>query len=146
VQEKLLDHIKSHTPKEFELLVSELLAELGFEEIEVTSHGGDKGIDVRGTLVVGDVIRTKIAVQAKKWQNNVQSPEVQKVRGSLGAHEQGLIITTSSFSKGAVEEAERPDAVPVGLVDGEQLVDLLIEHEILVQRVPYELISLDVDE
>jgi len=36
--------------------------------------------------------------------------------------------------------------VPVGLVDGEQLVDLLIEHEILVQRVPYELISLDVDE
>jgi len=146
VQDKLLEHIKSLSPEEFEYLIGQLLGELGFEDIEVTSHGGDKGIDVRGTLVVGGVIRAKIAVQAKKWKVNVQSPEIQKVRGSLGAHEQGLIITTSSFSKGAVEEAERPDAVPVGLVDGEQLVDLLIEHEILVQRVPYELISLDVGE
>ena len=146
VQEKLLDHVKSLTPEEFEFLIGQLLSELGFEDIEVTSHGGDKGIDVRGTLVVGDVIRTRIAVQAKKWKNNVQSPVIQQVRGSLGAHEQGLIITTSGFSKGAIEEAERPDAVPVGLVDGEQLVDLLIEHQILVRRVPYELISLDLDE
>ena len=57
-----------------------------------------------------------------------------------------MIIATSGFSKGALEEAERPDAVPVALVNGEQLVDLLIEHQILVQRVPYELISLDVEE
>ncbi len=146
VQERLMEHLISLAPEEFEQLVGRLLGELGFEEIEVTSHVGDRGIDIRGTLVVGDVIRTKIAVQAKKWQNNVQSPVVQQVRGSLGAHEQGLIITTSGFSKGAVEEAERPDAVPVALVDGEQLVDLLIEHQILVQRVPYELISLDVEE
>lgn len=146
VQDKLLEHIKNLTPEEFEYLVGQLLGEMGFEEIEVTEHAGDRGIDVRGTLVVGGVIRTRIAVQAKKWKNNVQSPVVQQVRGSLGAHEQGLIITTSGFSKGAVEEAERPDAVPVGLVDGGQLVDLLIEHQILVQRVPYELINLDLDE
>ena len=57
-----------------------------------------------------------------------------------------MIIATSGFSKGAVEEAERPDAVPVALVNGEQLVDLLIEHQILVQRIPYELISLDVED
>ena len=96
--------------------------------------------------MAGDVIRTKGAVQAIKWQNNVQSPVIQQVRGSLGAHEQGLIITTSGFSKGAVEEAERPDAVPVALVDGEHLVDLMIEHQSLVQQVPYKLISLNVEE
>ena len=146
VQEKLLEHLINLTSEEFEYLVSRLLGEMGFEDIEVTKHAGDRGIDVRGTLVVGGVVRTRIAVQAKKWQNNVQSPVVQQVRGSLGAHEQGLIITTSGFSKGAIEEAERPDAVPVALVDGEQLVDLLIEYQILVQRVPYELISLDVDD
>ena len=145
VQEKLLEHLISLTAEEFELLIGKLLGELGFEDIEVTSHVGDRGIDIRGTLVVGDVIRTKIAVQAKKWQNNIQSPVIQQVRGSLGTHEQGLIVTTSGFSKGAIKEAERPNAVPVALVDGNQLVELLIEHQVLVNRVEYELISLDID-
>lgn len=118
---------------------------MGFEAIEVTSHIGDRGIDIRGTLVVGDVIRTKMAAQAKKWKGNVGSPTVREVRGRLGAHEQGMIITTSDFSKGAEKEAERSDAVPVALVNGKQLVDLLIEHEVLAKRVAYELISLDVE-
>jgi restriction endonuclease Mrr len=34
----------------------------------------------------------------------------------------------------------------VALVNGEQLVDLLIEHEVLVKRVASELINLDVEE
>lgn len=146
VRKKLLAHVLSLSPKEFERLVGLLLGEMGFEDIEVTSHANDSGIDIRGTLVVGDVIRTKMAVQAKKWKNNVHSPVVQQVRGSLGAHEQGMIITTSGFSKGAEIEAERPDAIPVALVNGEQLVDLLIEHQVLVKRVAYELINLDVNE
>ena len=146
VQKKLLDKIQDLTAEEFERLVGRLLGEMGFEEIEVTSHGGDKGIDVRGTLVVSDVVRTKMAVQAKKWKNNVQSPVVQQVRGSLGAHEQGMIITTSDFSKGAKNEADRADAIPVALVNGQQLVELLIEYQVLVKRVPYELMYLDVDE
>ena len=73
--------------------------------------------------VVGDVIRTRLAVQVKRWKSNVQAPVIQQVRGSLGTHEQGLIITTSDFSKGAREEATRANATPVGLMDGEQLVD-----------------------
>lgn len=145
VQKKLLSHVQSLTAEEFERLVGLLLGEMGFEEVEVTSYSGDSGIDIRGTLVVGDVIRTKMAVQAKKWKNNVHSPVVQQVRGSLGAHEQGMIITTSDFSKGAKEEAERSDAIPVALVNGKQLVDLLIEHEVLVKRVAYELINLDIE-
>lgn len=146
VRKKLLNHVQSLSAEEFERLVGLLLGEMGFVEVEVTSYSGDSGIDIRGTLVVGDVIRTKMAVQAKKWKNNVHSPVVQQVRGSLGAHEQGMIITTSDFSKGAQEEAERSDAIPVALVNGEQLVDLLIEHQVLVKRVAYELINLDVEE
>lgn len=145
VRKTLLDKVMGLTPEGFEQLVGRLLGEMGFEDIEVTNHAGDKGIDVRGTLVVGDVIRTKMAVQAKKWKNNIQSPVVQQVRGSLGTHEQGMIITTSDFSKGAYEEAERSDAIPVALVNGVQLVELLIEHQVLVKRIPYELIYLDVE-
>lgn len=129
----------------FEELIAQLLAEIGFEDIEVTKHSGDGGIDVRGTLVVGDVIRTRMAVQVKKWKpkNRVQAPTVQQVRGSLGTHEQGLIITTSDFSSGARTEAARDNAVPVALMNGEQLVALLAQYEIGVTRRAHDLLEID---
>jgi restriction system protein len=67
---------------------------------------------------------------------------VQQVSGSLGAHEQGLIITTSGFSPGAKEEARRPDAAPVGLMDGDQLVQLLVANNIGVRRTNPDIIEL----
>jgi len=142
VREKLHERLLEMPPAEFEALIGRLLVALGFQDVVVTARSGDGGIDVRGTLVVGDVIRTRMAVQAKRWRNNVQAPVVQQVRGSLGAHDQGLIITTSDFSRGAREEAERPNAVPVGLMSGLQLLALLIEHEIGVRRTPHFLIEM----
>ena len=105
----------------------------------------DGGIDVRGTLVVGDVVRIKMAVQVKKWKlkNNILAPVVQQVRGSLGAHEQGLIITTSDFSAGAIKEAAQPDKTPIALMNGEQLVMLLMEHGIGVHRSTPDLFEID---
>jgi restriction system protein len=139
---ELLAYLTTIAPAEFEALIGRLLVALGFQEVEVTGRSGDGGIDVRGTLVVGDVIRTRMAVQVKRWRANVQAPIVQQVRGSLGTHDQGLIITTSDFSSGARAEAERVNAVPVALMNGEQLVRLLVEHQIGVRRTPYELIEL----
>ena len=127
----------------FEDLIAILLAKMGFQEIDVTSRSKDGGIDVRGTLVVGDVIRTRMAIQVKKWKHNVQAPVVQQVRGSLGTHEQGLIITTSDFSAGARKESVRPDAIPVGLMSGEQLVLLLIENDIGISRRSHDLLELE---
>jgi len=143
-RKKIHDRLLSMPPKEFEELVSQLLVALGFENVIVTNYSKDGGIDVRGTLVVGDVIRINMAVQAKRWKkgDNVPAPEVQKVRGSLGTHDQGLIITTSDFSSGATAEARRPNAVPVALMNGDQLVALLVEHNISVHRMSYELIEL----
>jgi restriction system protein len=143
VRQALLKRILEMKWEEFEELVARLLAEVGFEEIEMTGRSGDGGIDVRATLVVGDVIRTRMAVQFKKWKRNVQAPVVQQVRGSLGTHEQGLIITTSDFSAGARQEAARPDAVPVALMNGEQLVVLLVENRIGITRHSHDLIELD---
>ena len=142
IRTKLLQRLKTLHAKAFEELIGELLARVGFEEIEVTSYTKDGGIDVRGTLLVGDVIRTRMAVQAKKWKHNVQSDAVQKLRGSLSVHEQGLIITTSDFSKKAKEESSRPSATPVALMNGEQLVALLIEHQLLVTRQSHDILEL----
>jgi len=62
-------------------------------------------------------------------------------QGAADSHK-GLIITTSDYSSGARTEAERPNAVPVGLMNGEQPVRLLVENEIGIRRVPHVLIEL----
>lgn len=142
IRKKLRAQLHAMDAADFEQLIGELLGALGFEQVNVTRQSGDGGIDVRGTLVVGDVIRTRMAVQVKKWKPNIQAPTVQQVRGSLGTHEQGLIITTSDFSSGAREEAERANAVPVALMNGDQLVALLVENNIGVHRSSYDLLEL----
>ena len=148
VRQKLHANLLKMDPGEFEDLVGRLLAELGFEGIEVTRRSGDGGIDVRGRLVVGDVIATQMAVQVKRWKikNHVQAPVVQQVRGSLGTHEQGLIITTSDFSPGAKREAERPNAVPVALMNGDKLVELLGEYQVGIRRQAHDLFELEEEE
>jgi restriction system protein len=145
IRKALRERLFAMNSGEFEELISLLLAEMGFEMIEVTKRSGDGGIDVRGTLVVGDVVSIKMAIQAKRWKlkNNIQSPVVQQVRGSLGAHEQGLIITTSNFSAGAIKESTQPDKTPIALMNGEQLVVLLMEHGIGVHRSTPDLFEID---
>lgn len=143
VRTALLERVREGSPGAFENLVGELLVAIGFEGVQVTQQSRDGGIDVRGTLVVGDAVRIRMAVQAKRWENNVQKPVVQQVRGSLGAHEQALIITTSGFSDGATKEAQRADATPVALIGGEQLVALMAEYEIGVRRTSHDLLTLD---
>ena len=147
VRKALREQLLAMEPNEFEKLISQLLTKMGFERVEVTKPSSDGGIDVRGTLVVGDVIQIKMAVQVKKWKpkNNIQAPWVQQVRGSLGAHEQGqgLIITTSDFSAGAFKEAAQPDRTPIALMNGEQLVLLLMEHDIGVHRSTPDLFEID---
>ena len=129
----------------FEELIKELLKALGFNEetIEVTSKSHDGGIDVRGILNAAELTEVRAAVQAKRWKNNVHSPVVQALRGSLTVHEQGIIITTSKFSKGAIEEAQASNKVSISLIDGEKLLDLLIKHKVGVKIEEYSVHTLD---
>ena len=143
VRQSLLDRARAASPADFENLVGELLAKMGFEDVTVTSISKDGGVDVRGTLVVGEAVRIRMAVQAKRWKHNVPAPVVQQLRGSLGVHEQGLIITTSDFSSGAKTEAARADAAPVALMNGKQLAALLAKHEIGARAESYKLFTLD---
>jgi len=142
VRSQLLKQAGEGAPADFERLIAMLLAKIGFD-VEATPLSGDGGVDVRGTLIVGDVVRVRMAVQAKRWKRNVDAPIVQQVRGSLGAHEQGLIITTGDFSSGARREAARADASPVALMNGKQLAVLLAENEVGVRREEHFLLTLD---
>lgn len=129
----------------FEALIGELLLAIGFDEdtVEVTKYHGDGGIDVRGVLQAGGITRINAAVQVKRWKTNISAPTVRHVRGSLTTHEQGIIITTSNFSKGAIQEAKEIGKTPVSLVDGSQVLELLIEHGIGVNKEQHTVYSLD---
>jgi len=129
----------------FEALIGELLVQVGFAEktVQVTNYSNDGGIDVRGVLNAGDVTEVNAAVQVKRWKRNIQARTVRDVRGSLTTHEQGIIITTSDFSKGARTEANAIGKTPISLVNGEALIDLLIKHDVGVIKERHTVISLD---
>lgn len=143
VKEGLLKKIRLLPPEDFEKLIGEFLPRLGFDNVKVTSYRGDGGIDVLGELVVGDTIRTKMAIQVKRWKNNVQASTIRELRGSLTQHQQGLIITTSDFSKGAVEEANNPQKAQIALMSGERIVGLMVEHNVGITKKELNLISPD---
>ena len=52
-------------------------------------------------------------------------------------------MTTSSFSKGARDEATRSSShTPIDLIDGDQLVSLLVEYNLGVKKNRYQLLEL----
>jgi restriction system protein len=73
----------------------------------------------------------KIYIQAKKWENTVGRPDIQKFVGALHGQrsKKGIFITTSNFSKDAIDYASNLDVVVV-LIDGHKLTDLMIEYDL----------------
>jgi restriction system protein len=144
VRHQVLERLLSMAPVDLEKLVGDLMAAMGFVDIKVTPPSRDGGVDARGVLVVDEVVQIPMAVQVKRWKNNVLAPTVQGLRGSLGAHERGLIVTTSDFSSGARNEASRLDAAPIALMNRGQLVGLLVQYNIGVTKTGLpDLIELD---
>ena len=76
-----------------------------------------------------------IYVQAKRWEQVVGRPEVQKFAGALaGQHAtRGIFITASSFTNEAVGYAFAL-AIKVVLPDGLGLANLMIEHGLVMVR------------
>lgn len=143
VKRRLRVRLEELDPHLFEELIGELLAALGFEDIEVTRYSADGGIDVRGVLAVGGITDIQTAIQVKRWSKNVSGRVVRELRGALGPHEQGLIITLSRFTPDARAEAAAANRAPIGLVNGDRLLDLFMDNEIGVTQRRVTIYELD---
>lgn len=134
LKRKILSDLKRMSPAAFELFAKRLLDIYGFHDTKVTQVSGDGGIDGFGKLKVG-LANLNVAFQCKRWtKGNIQRPEIDKFRGAAqGDFEQGLFFTTASFSEGAVAASIKRGAVPIILVDGNSIVDLMIEKGFGVQ-------------
>jgi restriction system protein len=147
---QLLSQIKSGSPYFFEKLVVDLLIKMGYggseiENSEVTVKGSDEGID--GIIKEDKLGLDKIYIQAKKWENNVGRPEIQKFVGALQGKraKKGVFITTATFSKEAHEYVQNLDAAVV-LIDGKKLTEYMIDNELGVSlKESYKLYNLDSD-
>ena len=128
--ELVLGRILGLSPSEFEVLVEHLLAALGFEDTQVTGRSGDQGVDVTGTLNNSGLVRVDVYVQAKRYSlaSKVSHTDVLKLRQKIPVGGQGAVITTARFQKKAHDYATEQGFPRIGLIDGPQLVDILVEH------------------
>jgi restriction system protein len=135
IKAELLQLIKEKTPKFFEQLVVDLLVAMGYggshqdaaQAIGKTNDGGVDGIISEDRLGLD-----KIYIQAKRWENTVGRPEIQQFKGALADQvaKKGVFITTSNFSKEAIESAKKSGIV---LIDGDKLTSLMIEFGLGIQ-------------
>jgi len=133
---QLLDKLHELNPRQFELFSRKLLQVYGFVDVRVTNVSSDGGVDGYGKLRLG-LATMNVAFQCKRWQGNVGRPEVDKFRGAIqGEFEQGVFFVTSDFTPQARDASLKKGAVPVILLNGESIVDLMIQKGIGVERVP----------
>lgn len=126
----VLNQILELQAKEFEILVGHLLTAMGFEETEVTGKTGDGGVDVIGELNASNLAKVKVFVQAKRYKPDhiISARTVRELRQAIPFGGQGAFITTSDFQNEALNVATEAGFPRIGLINGEQLVDLLVEH------------------
>ena len=126
----VLEQVLELDDKEFEILVSHLLTALGFEGSEVTGKSGDGGVDATGELNVANLAKVKVFVQAKRYKlgAKVSANTVKQLRQAIPFGGQGAFITTADYQGAAADVALQAGFPRIGLVNGRQLVDLLIEH------------------
>ena len=137
LEDEVLQRLLNVSPRRFEAIVIELLVAMGYggsfaDAAQRIGRSGDGGID--GIIKEDRLGLDAVYVQAKRWQNSVGRPDIQKFAGSLQGFraKKGVFITTSEFSREAVDFADRIDTRVV-LVDGATLARYLFEFNVGVR-------------
>jgi restriction system protein len=149
--DELLNKLKKTSPSYFERVVVELLVKMGYGGSRVDAgkaigKSGDGGID--GIIKEDKLGLDVVYIQAKRWDNNpVGRPDVMQFAGALQAQRanKGIFITTSRFTDDARSYVSQIGSKIV-LIDGEQLTNLMIEHDVGVSTVSlYPVKKIDTD-
>ena len=152
VCDEILQKILEQSSDFFEQLVVDLVVAMGYggsieDAGKATKRTGDESID--GIIKQDRLGLDNIYLQAKRWQrdNVVSRSEIQKFVGALAGQgaRKGIFITTSRFSKDALEYKPRNDTSVI-LIDGQKLVELMYEYNIgVTTEMKFEIKRLDSD-
>lgn len=138
VKQKYLDWLRTAPPEKLEHLSARLFRALaGFRDVRKVGGSGDGGVDVRATRVT-ETGGHPVVIQVKRYANNIQVNFVVNLIGVMDVERcpEAFLITTSGFSKGAIDVARRARGL-IHLVDGETLLELMVEHGIGLCRGTY---------
>ena len=144
IKSRLVAELRDLTPRAFEHVCKEFLAHLGYRSVEVTRRSQDGGIDGHGDFRQG-AISIRSAFQSKRWTDNpVGRPDIDRFRGAIqGEYDHGVFLTTSRFSKDAMEASHKKGAITILLLDGPAIAALLVERGLGVRRLPIYLLDID---
>lgn len=138
------------TGRDFELFLNHFLKIVDFQEVVTTRYIGDNGIDLtcsKSGIDLQGIDTMNYYVQAKRYnpKNKVQAKEIRDLKGATKLDKQGnvlnnnyinVFITTSSFTKGAIKEAESNPNMPTILIDGKTLLNMCIDNGIAFSYKP----------
>lgn len=152
LQNQMLEKILLCSPHFFEQLIVDLVVAMGYggsvkDAGQAIGKSGDEGID---GIIKEDVLGLDmIFLQAKRWrlESTVSRPDIQGFVGSLVGKKasKGIFITTSKFSKEAMEYARGIDKRVI-LIDGHKLTDLMFTYNVGVSHeAEYVIKKLDLD-
>ena len=147
VAAELLETLARVSPSFFETIVLDLLHRMGYgasrADLQRVGGAGDGGID--GVISLDKLGLEKVYVQAKRWQGTVGRPEVQGFYGALAGQRanKGVFITTSGYTAQAIDFARSVERVV--LVDGQRLVELMMDHEVGVSARTIRIPKIDSD-
>lgn len=141
---ELRERLSKMDPYKFETLIKDLLEAMDYEDVIVTKHSGDKGVDVVGQYQFG-ITQVREVVQVKRHQSSITRPVLDQLRGALPYHQaiRGTIITLGKFAQGCKAAAIFPGAAPITLIDGDKLIELLLKHGVGVKKKQMTLIEID---
>lgn len=132
----ILDRLKQVAPDRFERLIVDLMLRLGYggtlEDAGMAlGRSGDEGVD--GVIKQDRLGLDNIYLQAKRWDNTtVGRKEIQAFVGALSGKgaSKGVFITSSSFSKEALDYARNLQTPRLSLINGFELARLMIDHDL----------------
>ena len=103
----------------------------GFSGVCVTRFSADGAVEVNAKAGGRTWIfeNTSVQVQADHWLHSVGRKEVAELRGSLQPFARGVVVTTSHFSKAAINEANEEGKNPIALVDGFRLSEVVLDEQ-----------------
>ncbi len=132
IKPSIIEVLQSISFVGFEHLCGRLLKEYNFENIEITQRSNDGGIDGYATLKLNPFVSLSVFFQCKRYQGTVPTEKVQAFIGVMETNkrsvEKGLIITTGSFAKNAME-IEKSN-IKLELIDGDKLVEMFENVEL----------------
>jgi restriction system protein len=134
---RLIDEILRQDPTFFENLVLDVLVKMGYggsrqEAAEHLGRSNDEGID--GCIKQDPLGLDKVVVQAKRYAPDraINREAIQSFIGAMSGQgiNKGIFITTSYFNANAREFVQRGSAQKVILIDGNELLKLMLKHQV----------------